>query len=81
MSAFEQKKPQTLDVLGCMYRYTSHHACASRRQGSDDKGTYYLGTYAFFFGFGSAFVPFSMDQHRTINSRHKDRLYNNTDAD
>lgn len=42
VSAFEQKNPQTLDVLGCMYRYTSHHAFASRRQGSDDKGTYYL---------------------------------------
>lgn len=42
VSAFEQKNPQTLDVLGCMYRYTSHHAFASRRQGSDNKGTYYL---------------------------------------
>lgn len=69
VSAFEQKKtPQTLDVLGCMYRYTSHHAFASRRQGSDDKGTYYLRYICLFLGFGSAFVPFSMDQHRTINS-------------
>lgn len=68
VSAFEQKKKlQTLDVLGCMYRYTSHHAFASRRQGSDDKGTYYLHV-PFFSASAPPSFPSRWYQHRTINS-------------